>query len=166
MSPISAVPIIKDAGALVSPRLREIFALWRSLTPAGEFAPKREAIALSKVRGLAPWTWMIDVVDDGADFRMRIAGERVIEFLGRRYAGTLLSDVKGEAFFDGMRLFCTRIANTRSPLAIGPLPALHPGREYLEIEVLGLPLSQDGESVTGLFGGFDFRLKNTSFSTE
>jgi hypothetical protein len=144
----------KSAELLTSDKLASILAIWKELS-AGRIAPKREEILPAKLRSLLPWTWIVDVIDGGADFRFRIAGDRIIEYLGQRYAGKSLSEMRGPAFFELMHDIFSYGVKYKRPIANGPLRASHPLRAHLESEVLVLPLSDDGENVTGLFGGFE-----------
>jgi len=137
---------------LTSEKLAGIHKIWRELA-AGAIGPTREAVTPARLRGTMPWTFTIDVV--GEDFRFRFAGDRIIQFMGRRLQGTLLSEHRGTPFFDGMQLFFRRSVQTRLPLVNGPSPVTYPGKEHLEMEVMVLPLSHDGETVTGLLGTFD-----------
>src|SRR5262249_50860424 len=92
----------KSADALISAQLITVRDAWKQA--AGErLAPRREEIAPAPIKSALPWIWMIDVVDEGRDFRFRIAGDRVIQFLGRRYAGHLLSEFQDQPFFQRMR---------------------------------------------------------------
>lgn len=146
-------PQFKDPDQLLSDKLRDIHRIW-SETRIDRFAPRRDEITPSRIRKLIASTWVMDVV--GADdFRFRFAGDRIIQFMGRRYAGMLLSEEQGKAFFDGMRAMLTACVAQRTPVAIGPMASTHKGREYLEIEVVVLPLSDDGHTVSALFGGFE-----------
>jgi len=43
---------------------------------AGRIGPKRDEISPAPLRGLLPFTFIIDVVDGGRDFRFRFAGEK------------------------------------------------------------------------------------------
>ena len=72
---------LKAVDAIVGERCRSLYDIWQNLTD-GRVAPKREEITLSHVRRLTPWMWVIDVVDSGTDFRFRLAGDRVVQFLG------------------------------------------------------------------------------------
>jgi hypothetical protein len=137
---------------LTSEKLVGIHKIWRELA-AGGIGPTREAVTPARLRGTMPWTFVIDVV--GEDFRFRFAGDRIIQFMGRRLQGTLLSEHRGTPFFDGMHQFFSRSVTTKMPLTNGPSPVTYPGKEHLEMEVMVLPLSSDGETVTGLLGTFD-----------
>lgn len=147
---------IKSADELISERLLGALDAW-TRTAAGRMAPKREEITPALLRGILPWIWMADVVDDGADFRFRLAGDRVIQFMGRRYSGSLISQHLESVYFRRMRALFAECTARKKAVAAGPQRSKMKGKEFLEMEVLAMPLSDDGESVTGLFGAMDTR---------
>jgi len=140
--------------ALTSEKLRTTYDVWRELR-GDRVGPKRDEIAPARLRAVLPWTFTIDVVDAGADFRFRFAGDRIIQFMGRRYAGSLLSEHGNSPFFDRMRAMYAGCVAAKAPIASGVRQASLPGKEFLEIEALVLPLSEDGVNITALFGAFD-----------
>jgi len=140
--------------ALTSEKLKAIHAVWRELA-AGRLGPNREAITPARLRSKTASTFFIDVVDEGKDFRFRFAGDRVVQFMGQRLAGELLSAHRGTPFFDGMHGLYMRCVKQRAPATSGAVRASYPGKEFLDIEVLIMPLSDDGKTVTCLFGAFD-----------
>jgi len=140
--------------ALTSDKLRTVYETWRDLR-GRRLAPKRAEITPARLRGILPSTFMIDVIDGGKDFRFRFAGERIIQFMGRRYAGTLLSQVRDSIFFDNMARMFEHCVTTKAPLARGPVQASLTGKEFLEIEAMVLPLSEDGVHILALFGAFE-----------
>jgi hypothetical protein len=146
----------KSADQLVSERLVGVLDAWKR-TAGERMAPKREEITPSLLRTALPWIWMIDVIDGGKDFRFRIAGERVIEFMGRRHAGELLSDNLDNPFFQRMRAILEECHLRKKPVAAGPIRSNLKGKEFFEMEVAVMPLSEDGHSVTNLFGALDLR---------
>jgi hypothetical protein len=147
-------PNLKAGGELVSERLIGVCAYWSELAK-GRIGPKREEITPAGIRAMLPSVWMMDVAEQGKDFRFRFAGDRIVQFMGRRYAGHLLSEFQGQPFFDGMtKLLATSVAQ-KLPIGIGPMPSTHEGRGYLEFEAVALPVSEDGENVTAIFGAFE-----------
>jgi len=142
--------------ALTSERLIDVLAAWRRVC-LGRMAPKREEMTPALLKNALPWIWMIDVVEGGKDFRFRIAGDRIIQFMGRRYAGSLLSEFVDLPFFQNMHSILMAALERKRPLMAGPGRSKLEGREYLELEVLVLPLSEDGEAVTTLFGAMEIR---------
>lgn len=146
--------IYKSADALVSARLAAAFEAWKR-SAAGRIAPRREEITQALRRDSMPWIWMIDVVDEGRDFRFRIAGDRIVQFMGRRYAGLLLSSHLDGPFFARMRDILLECMRRRAPVAMGPLQAQLGANDGVKLEVIVTPLSEDGENITCLFGALD-----------
>lgn len=138
--------------ALTSEKLAGVHKIWRELA-AGGFGPKREDITPARLRGTIAWTFLIDIAP--GDFKFRFAGDRIIQFMGMRLQGALLSQHRGTPFFDGMHAFFSRCVAIQAPMAHGPAKASYPGKEHLEMEVMVLPLSDDGETVSGILGAFD-----------
>ncbi len=142
------------ARALTSSRLRSVHQVWKELA-AGRIGPKRAAVTPAQLRTSVASTFMIDVIDGGGDFRFRFAGDRIIQFMGQRYAGRLLSELRGTPFFDGMHILYAASTTMMKPHSAGPMRTNFEGREYLEVEVAVFPLSDDEASVSGLLGAFD-----------
>jgi hypothetical protein len=142
--------------AAVSERLKDMLETWTRIA-AGRIGPRREEITPALLRGALPWVWFVDVIDGGADFRFRLGGDRVIQFMGRRYAGELLSASQSDPFFQRMRAMFVACTRQERPIAIGPERSIKKGREFFEMEVLALPLSEDGRTVSGLCGAIDLR---------
>ena len=100
---------------------------------------------------------MIDIIDGGKDFRFRIAGERIIQFMGRRCAGELLSENLENPFFQRMRGILVECRDRKKPVAVGPIRSNLKGKEFFEMEIVVMPLSEDEQHVTTLFGAMDLR---------
>ncbi len=145
---------LKEPARLVSERLIAIHRVWRNI--AGDrVAPSRAEITPARTRALTASTWIMDVIESGADFRFRFAGDRIIQCMGRRVAGVLLSDVRGEPFFDGMHALLSASVTGRHAVALGPIPSSYAGKEHLEFEALVMPLLEQDGAITAVFGGFD-----------
>jgi hypothetical protein len=156
-------PEFRSPATATGEHLIDLYKIWKELAGA-KFAPKRADIAPAKLRSLVPWTWIVDVIGQGTDFRFRIAGERVIGYMGRRYATHVLSDFKDASpFFATMHDAFSHCVSSKQPLVHGPLRAPAPGREHFEAEVLVLPLSEDGVHVSALCGGLEVWPYGTHF---
>jgi hypothetical protein len=155
--------VMGSVDQLTSERLVGVLAAWKQVGQ-GRIGPKREEITPALVKNALPWIWMIDVVDSGSDFRFRLAGDRIIQFMGRRYAGTLLSEFLDQPFFGHMRQILVACVEQKRPLMVGPGRSKMKGRELLELEVLALPLSEDGEQVTTIFGAMEIRAPQPGLS--
>jgi len=153
---MSASLSVKTAQDLVSEKLREARAVWNE-AKGSRIAPKRDEITPAALVKVLPWIWFVDVIDGGTDFRFRLAGDRVIQFMGRRYAGEKLSQHLEVPFFQGMRQLYAACTEQKAPVAAGPMRTNLKDRDYLELEVIALPLSEDAATITGIFGAIDLR---------
>jgi hypothetical protein len=139
---------------LTSDKLKRVYDAWESLRSAG-IGPKRDELSPALLRGVLAYTFVIDVVDGGKDFRFRFAGDRIIQFMGRRFAGMLLSELGGSPFFDNMRAMYVGCVAAKAPISSGIRQVTYPGKEFLELEAMVVPLSENGVGVTHLFGAFE-----------
>src|SRR5690348_2749144 len=140
------------AATLTSEKLKAVHALWLELK-GDAVGPKRGQITPARLRTAMPHTFVMEVV--GSDFRFSFAGDRIVQFMGRAHAGTLVSTLLGTPFYDGMNRFFAGAVSARGPLRAGPVRSNFPGKEHLEMEVIVLPLSEDGERITALLGAFE-----------
>jgi hypothetical protein len=99
-------------------------------------APRHDEVSLSLVRNLTPWFWTVDVIDNGADFRFRMAGDRIIQFLGERQAGLLLSGQPKNPFYERMRHTFAHCVEYKRPIAVGPIQSGYEGKEHWEMEAV------------------------------
>jgi len=141
----------KPPQRLTSGPLAGSYQAWRAL--CGErFAPSRKEVDPARFKPVLGSIFVMDVVDDGADFRFVLGGERVVEMMGQRLRGKLLSAQPRTPFFEGMsNLFCGCV-RAKEPVAVGPMRTVREGTDFLELEVLVMPLSDTGTSVTSLLG--------------
>jgi hypothetical protein len=142
------------ADKLASDKLRMVHDAWNALR-AGRIGPRRDEITPARLRSVLGYTFIVDVVDDGGDFRFRFAGDRIIQFMGRRFAGMLLSEAGEGIFFESMRQLFSDCTTALAPVTTGVRQANYPGKEFLEVEALVLPVSEDGVTVGALFGALD-----------
>lgn len=141
----------KSPQQLANAELTNSYQAWRALC-GDRFAPTRKEIDPARFKPVLGSIFVMDVVDDGADFRFVLGGERVVQMMGQRLRGELLSSQPATPFYEGMRnLFfgCTR---SKKPIAVGPMRLVRGELDHLEIEVLVLPVSDNGASVTSLLG--------------
>ena len=71
--------------------------------------------------------------------------------------GTLLSEHTDAPFFQRMRAILSECVRSNAPVAAGPVRSNLPDKEFLEMEVVVMPLSEDGKTVSCLFGAMDVR---------
>jgi hypothetical protein len=142
---------LKAADSVVGERNRSLHEIWK-LTAGGRFAPRRAEITLPLVRALTPWLWMVDVLDRESDFRIRLAGDGVNQFLGGAFTGQPLSRLPHSVFIDRLRRALRHGVDHKVPVALGPIPSGHTGKEHWEMELIALPLSENDATVNCLMG--------------
>jgi len=150
------------ARALTSETLRSVHAAWKNLA-AGRIGPRRSELKPGHLRRATPFTFTLDVLEGGKDFRLGFAGDRVVQFFTPSPSAPADSNL---VFFEEAKALIRCCIGARKPLASGPKPTRYAGKEHLEREVLLLPLSDDGVTVTGLLGALEtWRLGTHPHST-
>jgi hypothetical protein len=142
------------ARAVTSDKLRAVYEIWKALA-AGRIGPRRAELTPAHLRRTTSWTFTVDIIGGGADFRFGFAGDKLLQFLEGRCTAPLLSGLRGVYFFDQADVLFRLCIAGRKPLISGPMQTHYRGKEHLEREVLLLPLSEDGANVTGLLGAFE-----------
>lgn len=142
----------KPPSELINERLIQAYQAWRELAGT-RLAPARSEIAPARFKAVLSTMFLIDVVESGVDFRLALAGDTVIRFLGSEFkVGKLLSEVGPSPFRErSFRLF-RQCVDTRASVGLGPVRTLHDERNYFDNEAIVLPLSDNGSSVTELMG--------------
>jgi len=145
-------PPLKSPDALISAPLKEAYRAWRTLAN-GRFAPTRREISPRSFKPVLTTVFLLDVIDEGNDFRFALGGDKILRFLMNRLEpGMKLSEIAGSEFHARALRLMKHCVATMAPVAAGPSQAALEGREFLSLEVLVLPLSDDGESVTSMIG--------------
>lgn len=145
----------RPTGDIVGDNAHALQNIW--LQVRGErIAPRRRDITLPMVGRLAQWLWWADVIDRGTDYIFRMAGDRVIQFYGRSFNGTHLSALTPIAFMQTKRNAFAHCVKHKAPLVLGPHISSYPDKECWEIEMLFLPLSENGTDVTGIMGSLEY----------
>ncbi len=142
------------AQGVTSERLRAIHAAWKELA-AGRIGPTRADISPAKLRRGTAWAFTVEVLDGGKDFRIGFRGDKVTQFMGVPCTAQSLASLRGIRFFDVAEELFRRCVESAKPLVSGPRRTQYKGKEHLEREVLLLPLSEDGVTVTGILGAFE-----------
>ena len=150
----------KPPQQLISGPLAGCYTAWRALC-GDRFAPTRKEIDPAQFKPTLGSIFVVEVVDDGADFRFALGGERIVEMMGQRLRGELLSAQPRTPFFVGMNNLYLRCLHAKEPVAVGPMRTVREGTDFLELEVLVMPLSDTGTTVTSLLGAIHIsRVRN------
>ena len=140
--------------AVTSEKLRAVYTIWKQIA-AGRVGPRRAEFTPAHLRRTTSWTFTVEVIDGGNDFRCGFTGDKLVQFLDQPCAARTLAGLRGIHFFDKADELFRQCIGSRKPLVSGPKQTHYKGKEHLERQVLLLPLSEDGVGVTGLIGAFD-----------
>ncbi len=146
--------VLLDIERIELPLLNRFYADWRDLC-RGRFAPSRADIDPTKFAYILPRVLMFDVVDEGRDFRVRLAGSATYGLHGQDVTGMLLSDFQPPAFRDSVMASYRQIVRDRRPLYVRNAYRQYDA-EVNAYHVLRLPLSNDGERVNIILIGEDY----------
>jgi hypothetical protein len=147
---------IEDAGDIATPALAKLYVHWRDQR-RGRFAPARSDINPAKFPKLLPYVWLVDVEQAGEtlDFRFRLGGERLIDFVGKRMTGKRINAYRHKPFFDNVAQVMTDCVREKLALHRPLAVASHEKRKHLLTEALYLPLSDNGSDISQIIGAFE-----------
>jgi hypothetical protein len=155
MTDLSVEAELLDIEAIELPALARLYAYWR-MRCQGRFAPARADIDPTDLGYILPRLLMFDVLEGGADFRVRLAGSGTFNLHGRDITGMRVSEFKPLAFRDAVLSSYRQIVQDRRPIYLRNTYR-ESGIEIDAYHVLRLPLSNDGETVNIILVGEDYQ---------
>jgi hypothetical protein len=122
---------------------------WQSLRPQG--LPRRSDIDPTAIPELLANIMMLDVLDEGRDFRYRLAGTAVEHNFGASIKGFILSEIV-QAFpsIQPILEVKRRCVATASPYACDANVFTHFGTKK-QVYCFAMPLADDGQKVSQIF---------------
>ncbi len=140
-----------DPVGLTQPVLKAVLDYWEKKR-AGRRLPSRADIDPQDLKPYLRHLFLIEVLG-GAEFRDRLVGSEITERYGRNSTGKTVTQIYSgmpalRDWLTGMLLEVTRTA--RPVLACGPLAAIN--KNHILSDSLHLPLADDGETATMIFG--------------
>lgn len=134
-----------------------LFEYWCRQAPAGLLPGRQHLDPLDMPRDLLPRIVLFDVERalDGPQFRVRLAGTKVVEMLGREPRGTRLHELGlAEA---GNLISALKAAVTLGAPVVYSAPLILPSKRHLWARRIGLPLARDGVTVDMVLGTYVLR---------
>lgn len=135
--------LVTEGFEFLSPVLAEALAYWLEIKGEAPF-PQRADLVPEKLVALWPYMLMVDVIDGGSDYFLRLFGQNLVsaygEQTGRRSSEAKVPELvrqRSNQLFD----FCVR--NAAPTYAYWPESGAR-GRSFVDVEALCLPLSSDG----------------------
>ena len=151
----SETPVSVDwAIDLFDHRLRQIHSHWTRLH-RGTALPLRRDFRPSELRAVLPYVFLVEVLSEPRDFRLRHAGTHFEEFAQQKLSGKRVVEAFPPDFGASVLKLWGEAVESRRPLhAIGQLWV--PDRDYVRWEGLILPLAADDGTIEQLLGGVVF----------
>lgn len=134
-----------------------LFEYWCRQSPPGRLPGRQHLDPIDMPRELLPRLVLFDVLPsiDGPLFRVRLAGTRVVQMLGREPRGTMLHQL-GLAEADNLTSALKAAVTLAAPV-IYSAPIVLPSRRHLWARRIGLPLARDGANVDMVLGTYVLR---------
>jgi hypothetical protein len=146
------IPAEPAAEALHSARLRALLRYWAE-TSAGRAMPFRRQIEPTEIPRLLPIALLADVTQTGA--RMRLLGSEATAAYGKETRGATIAEIQfGDFTVPWLDAFFRVIQSGKPAYAAG---TYRRGNELCRIETVLMPLTEDGSSVSQIFGGLLIR---------
>jgi hypothetical protein len=151
-----------DMGTLQESVLRNLHAYWDSRR-GGRPMPARADIDIVQIPTLLPYLFLIDVLEDGRDFRFRLAGTHIRDVTEDEVTGQLVGEAFPPEFGAEVRLVWRAVVEKRRPVC-GRGRLWVPGREHVTWEGVAMPLSEGDGVVNMLLGGVVFQLRGRDWA--
>lgn len=139
--------------AELSPQLGAVKAYWDAKRGVRAM-PRRADIDPVELRAHLPCIGLVDVLDDGRDYRFRLLGTEFARLFGRDSTGKTLSEVYGDGDPEVLRWMMASYADTlrtkRPVLRSGTMRAVK--KDFIRCDSLLLPLSEDGARANMILG--------------
>ncbi len=125
----------------------EVLRYWLKICPAtGGIYPSRKDIKATDLRNRMAHIAILDVETDPVDFRYRLIGTRLCEFLYRDYTGNSLSELEGKGPGSEIWAIYDQIVAKGDPLYC-EVPYVGPKADFKQASSLFLPLASDHNTI-------------------
>jgi len=124
-----------------------ILRYWLKACPLkGGLYPRRNDIKVTDLRSRMADVAILDIETNPLDFRYRLIGTRLCEFLHRDYTGQKLSELNGKGPGSEIWNILERVKDSGSPLYC-EVPYVGPKADFRQASTLYLPLATDHNTI-------------------
>ncbi|WP_262696273.1 PAS domain-containing protein [Kordiimonas aquimaris] len=128
----------RQVDAPTAPLTKQLFSLWQSKCGADDM-PLRHEMDAASLQSMMPYIYIVDILDDGADFCMRFMGSAIVQSIGRDYTGVKASENK-DAESNWRALVYRSVYEARKPM-FTRVPLSDFERSHVMTECALLPLA-------------------------
>ncbi|WP_374384985.1 PAS domain-containing protein [Dongia sp.] len=126
--------------------VRELYAYWHAKR-RGKSMPSRRDIDPIEIPRLLPYLTIVEVMPDSRRYIYRLVGTKEVEIRGSDPTGKTVSEAYYGPSIEEAHMFYDRAVATAAPV-YDDSPWVGPDGRYNDDEMLFLPLSEDGTSVS------------------
>lgn len=142
------------------PRLRRLYAYWRSIQSGAATLPGRQHVDPAEIREILPWIWLTDIQRDPLRFRYRLLGTAHYEPMRGDFTGRWMDEAHpnfttSHVYGDYVALAEQGVVSYRKGR-----PIFHVDSDFLLLERLQLPLATDGRTVDMMIGCTVYMTRN------
>ncbi|WP_259781147.1 PAS domain-containing protein [Aestuariispira ectoiniformans] len=136
--------------------LRDLYQYWHG-NCAGKAVLPRDRFDPVDIPRLLSRLILLDVIDQGQDFRYRVVGTDVVGAIGRDFTGERLTDYhKGHEDISVINGYKILLETGEPQLETRSLTSV--GRDYVTYERLLLPMARNSQKVDTILAGLEFHL--------
>lgn len=135
-----------DLPADCHPMVRSLVEYWRGIGPA-DALPGRQHFDPIDVWSLVRNLWIVDVYGAPPRFRYRVAGTKVVDYIGREPTGKFMDEVFPHFSETETGKSLLRIVASGVPRWRRGTPTLRDDKGFKVVEQVSLPLARDGRTV-------------------
>ena len=128
-------------------RVRQLYAYWLSIHPAGGGLPGRQHVDPAAISGLLPGIWLVDVQREPLRFRYRLVGTNHVAVIGRDLTGQWIDEAHASFLPSAAYAQFVAAVERGEPGYRSGHPFIIVPKDYLTMERLILPLARDGTNV-------------------
>jgi hypothetical protein len=153
--PADGVRHAADIAAPTDPILIGLLKYWESKRD-GRRMPSRADMDPAELRSLVHHVILDDVVEPGSLYRIRLAGQAIVDFVGVNTTGKWATDTMPPEAAKRMIEILTSVVTNRSPRFRAGYAYWHRDKSYRKFEACFLPLSPDDRTVDKILAGNTF----------
>lgn len=154
-SSANAIEVARDLAAPSDPITAEIFQYWNEKRGTRRM-PGRGEIDPAELRGLVSNLMLLDVVEPGRLYRVRLVGGAIVDFAGFNITGEWAETRMPPDAAAQMIAILTSVVARRAPRFRAGSAYWHLGKSYRHYEACFLPLSPDDDRVDKIMTGIAF----------
>jgi hypothetical protein len=133
---------------------RAAYDYWQSKR-AGRAMPARADVDPAEMKSFLPHLVLFDVEHDPLDFRYRLIGTLVRENLHENHTGKRMSEIPHQKEPNTIWKNHVHVTKTGAPM-LGQAPYVGPNKDFMSMEAVIMPLSDDDQTVTSLMVCVDY----------